>query len=212
MVVKRAQPLDTDHVTGVFPQSQAMVVDGCGQQLQHLSLLDEDRRRFLLLEEERQRVATLRRMQIESEQFRYFEDQLRRQELANRRGEEAEQKVTRCDIRLYCDTSTAITVTTTTTVTTTVTTIVITTFITTTTVNTTVTVTSTVTTIVNTTTVTTTITTTTVTTITTVTTSTFTTVTTATTIPTISIDTNTTETNTFICIELLLQVLLLHYS
>uniref|UniRef100_A0A4W6G1M5 STAM binding protein like 1 n=1 Tax=Lates calcarifer TaxID=8187 RepID=A0A4W6G1M5_LATCA len=37
--------------------------------------------------------ATLRRMQIESEQFRYFEDQLRRQELANRRGEEAEQKV-----------------------------------------------------------------------------------------------------------------------
>lgn len=71
-----------------------MVVDGCGQQLQRLSLLDEDRRRFLLLEEERQRVAALRRMQIESEQFRYFEDQLRRQELANRRGEEAEQKVT----------------------------------------------------------------------------------------------------------------------
>uniref|UniRef100_A0A4W6EWV4 STAM binding protein-like 1 n=1 Tax=Lates calcarifer TaxID=8187 RepID=A0A4W6EWV4_LATCA len=52
-----------------------------------------DRRRFLLLEGERQRVATLRRMQIESEQFRYFEDQLRRQELANRRGEEAEQKL-----------------------------------------------------------------------------------------------------------------------
>uniref|UniRef100_A0A3Q0RKQ0 STAM binding protein like 1 n=1 Tax=Amphilophus citrinellus TaxID=61819 RepID=A0A3Q0RKQ0_AMPCI len=44
--------------------------------------------RFLLLEEERQRVATLRRMQIESEQFRYFEDQLRRQELANKRGVE----------------------------------------------------------------------------------------------------------------------------
>uniref|UniRef100_A0A3B4GIX5 STAM binding protein like 1 n=1 Tax=Pundamilia nyererei TaxID=303518 RepID=A0A3B4GIX5_9CICH len=51
-----------------------------------------DRRRFLLLEEERQRVAALRRMQIESEQFRYFEDQLRRQELANKRGVEAEQK------------------------------------------------------------------------------------------------------------------------
>uniref|UniRef100_A0A3Q2W2Q2 STAM binding protein-like 1 n=1 Tax=Haplochromis burtoni TaxID=8153 RepID=A0A3Q2W2Q2_HAPBU len=47
---------------------------------------------FLLLEEERQRVAALRRMQIESEQFRYFEDQLRRQELANKRGVEAEQK------------------------------------------------------------------------------------------------------------------------
>lgn len=71
-----------------------MVVDGCGQQLQQLSLLDKDRRRLLLLEEERQRVAALRRMQIESEQFRYFEDQLRRQELANRRGEEAELKVT----------------------------------------------------------------------------------------------------------------------
>lgn len=71
-----------------------MVVDGCGQQLQQLSLLDKDRKRLLLLEEERQRVAALRRMQIESEQFRYFEDQLRRQELANKRGEEAEQKVT----------------------------------------------------------------------------------------------------------------------
>lgn len=69
------------------------MVHGCGQQLQQLSLLDEDRRRFLLLEEERQRVAALRRMQIESEQFRYFEDQLRRQELANKRGVEAEQKV-----------------------------------------------------------------------------------------------------------------------
>uniref|UniRef100_A0A7N8X7J6 STAM binding protein-like 1 n=1 Tax=Mastacembelus armatus TaxID=205130 RepID=A0A7N8X7J6_9TELE len=51
------------------------------------------RRRLLLLEEERQRVAALRRMQIESEQFRYFEDQLRRQELANRRGEQAGPKV-----------------------------------------------------------------------------------------------------------------------
>ena len=94
-------------------QSQSGVVDGCGQQLQHLSLLDEDRhraspldedrhrlslfeaerRRLSLLEEERQRVASLRRAQIESEQFRYFEDQLRRQELANRREEEAGQKV-----------------------------------------------------------------------------------------------------------------------
>ncbi|XP_040922635.1 AMSH-like protease isoform X1 [Toxotes jaculatrix] len=81
-----------EHTEYLRAQSQA-VVDGCGQQLQCLSLLDEDRRRFLLLEGERQRVAALRRMQIESEQFRYFEDQLRRQELANRRGEEAEQKV-----------------------------------------------------------------------------------------------------------------------
>lgn len=82
-----------EHTEYLRAQSQAVVVDGCGQQLQQLSLLDEDRRRFLLLEEERRRVATLRRMQIESEQFRYFEDQLRRQELANRRGEEAEQQV-----------------------------------------------------------------------------------------------------------------------
>uniref|UniRef100_A0A3B3DLP2 STAM binding protein-like 1 n=1 Tax=Oryzias melastigma TaxID=30732 RepID=A0A3B3DLP2_ORYME len=58
-----------------------------------LSLLDEDRRRVLLLEEEKQRVAALRRMQIESEQFRYFEDQLKRQELANKKEEEAELKV-----------------------------------------------------------------------------------------------------------------------
>lgn len=77
----------------LFPQSQAVVVDGCGQQLQQLSLFDRDKKQLLLLEEEKQRVAALRRMQIESEQFRYFEDQLRRQELANRRGEEAGEKV-----------------------------------------------------------------------------------------------------------------------
>ncbi|XP_070847519.1 AMSH-like protease isoform X2 [Chaetodon trifascialis] len=82
-----------EHTEYLRAQSQAVVVDGCGQQLQQLSLLDEDRRRLLLLEEERQRVAALRRMQIESEQFRYFEDQLRRQELASRRGEEVEPKV-----------------------------------------------------------------------------------------------------------------------
>uniref|UniRef100_A0A8C9ZBU0 STAM binding protein like 1 n=1 Tax=Sander lucioperca TaxID=283035 RepID=A0A8C9ZBU0_SANLU len=44
--------------------------------------------------EERQRVAALRRLQIQSQQFQYFEDQLRRQELANRRAGEAEPKVT----------------------------------------------------------------------------------------------------------------------
>ncbi|XP_034049887.1 AMSH-like protease isoform X2 [Thalassophryne amazonica] len=82
-----------EHSQYLRTQNQTVVVDGCGQQLQHLSLLDEDRRRFLLLEEERQRVAALHRMQIESQQFRYFEDQLRRQELANRRVEGAEQKV-----------------------------------------------------------------------------------------------------------------------
>ncbi|PWA14078.1 hypothetical protein CCH79_00016685, partial [Gambusia affinis] len=82
-----------EHSEYLRVQGQAMVVDGCGQHLQQLSLLDEDRQRLLLLEEEKQRVAALRRMQIESEQFRYFEDQLRRQELANKRGEEAALKV-----------------------------------------------------------------------------------------------------------------------
>ncbi|XP_068585273.1 AMSH-like protease isoform X3 [Cebidichthys violaceus] len=84
-----------EHTEYLRAQSQAaaVAVDVCGHQLQRLSLLGEDRRRGLLLEEERQRVAALRRMQIESEQFRYFEDQLRRQELANRRGEEEEPKV-----------------------------------------------------------------------------------------------------------------------
>ncbi|KAM9837170.1 AMSH-like protease isoform 2-T2 [Aulostomus maculatus] len=81
-----------EHTEYLQAQSQAVVADGCGQ-LQRLSLLDEDRRRVLLLEEEKQRVATLRRMQIESEQFRYFEDQLKLQELASKRGEEAEPKV-----------------------------------------------------------------------------------------------------------------------
>lgn len=64
-----------------------------GRQLQQLSLLDGDGQRLLLLEKERQRVAALRRLQIETEQFRYFEDQLRRQDLANRRGDGAEPKV-----------------------------------------------------------------------------------------------------------------------
>lgn len=59
-----------------------MAAEMCGDRLQKMSLL----------EEERQRVAHLRKMQIESEQFRYFEDQLRRQELASRR-EEAVPKV-----------------------------------------------------------------------------------------------------------------------
>lgn len=64
------------------------------RQLQQL--LDRDGQRLLLLEKEKQRVAALRRLQIETEQFRYFEDQLRRQELANRRGDGAEPKVTLC--------------------------------------------------------------------------------------------------------------------
>uniref|UniRef100_A0A8C6LEK7 STAM binding protein like 1 n=1 Tax=Nothobranchius furzeri TaxID=105023 RepID=A0A8C6LEK7_NOTFU len=61
---------------------------------QRLSLLDEERRRLSLLEEEKLRVAAQRRMQIESEQFRYFEDQLRRQELASRRMETKVPEVT----------------------------------------------------------------------------------------------------------------------
>uniref|UniRef100_A0A674B2E8 STAM binding protein like 1 n=1 Tax=Salmo trutta TaxID=8032 RepID=A0A674B2E8_SALTR len=66
-----------EHTEYLKSQSQALVADCCGQQLQKMSLV----------EQERQRVAQLRRMQMESEQFRYFEDQLRRQELANRRDE-----------------------------------------------------------------------------------------------------------------------------
>lgn len=46
------------------------------------------------MEAEKQRVASMRRMQIESEQFRYFEDQLRRQELASQRGGEVGPTVT----------------------------------------------------------------------------------------------------------------------
>lgn len=77
-------------------QSRSAVVEKGGRQLQQLSLLDGDGQRLLLLEKEKQRVAALRRLQIETEQFRYFEDQLKRQELANRRGDGAEQKVTLC--------------------------------------------------------------------------------------------------------------------
>ncbi|XP_043109641.1 AMSH-like protease isoform X1 [Puntigrus tetrazona] len=66
-----------EHSEYLKSQAQAMAVDMCSERLQKMSLL----------EEERQRVAQLRKMQIESEQFRYFEDQLRRQELASRRDE-----------------------------------------------------------------------------------------------------------------------------
>ncbi|KAL0984131.1 hypothetical protein UPYG_G00137500 [Umbra pygmaea] len=71
-----------EHAEYLKSQTQVVVMgDGCCP-LQRMSLV----------EQERQRVAQLRRMQIESEQFRYFEDQLRRQELANHR-EEAGAKV-----------------------------------------------------------------------------------------------------------------------
>ncbi|XP_030631325.1 AMSH-like protease [Chanos chanos] len=66
-----------EHSEYLKSQSQAVPVEVCGERLQKLSLL----------EEERQRVAQLRKMQIESEQFRYFEDQLRRQEQANQKQE-----------------------------------------------------------------------------------------------------------------------------
>uniref|UniRef100_A0A673K1G2 AMSH-like protease n=1 Tax=Sinocyclocheilus rhinocerous TaxID=307959 RepID=A0A673K1G2_9TELE len=66
-----------EHSEYLKSQTQAMAVDMCSERLQKMSLL----------EEERQRVAQLRKMQIESEQFRYFEDQLHRQELASHRDE-----------------------------------------------------------------------------------------------------------------------------
>lgn len=78
-----------------------MVVDKCGQQMQQLSLLGRDSKQLLLLEKEKQRVAALRRLQIETEQFRYFEDQLKRQELASRRGDGAEPKVMLRNTVLY---------------------------------------------------------------------------------------------------------------
>ncbi|KAI4893565.1 hypothetical protein NFI96_021363 [Prochilodus magdalenae] len=71
-----------EHSDYLKKQSQPVSVAVCGEQLQRMSLL----------EEERQRVAQLRKMQLESEQFRYFEDQLRRQEQANRK-EDAMPKV-----------------------------------------------------------------------------------------------------------------------
>ncbi|XP_066549774.1 AMSH-like protease isoform X2 [Amia ocellicauda] len=60
-----------------YVKNQSQPVEDCSLQMKKLSLL----------EEEKQRVAQLRKMQIESEQFRYFEDQLRRQELANKKDE-----------------------------------------------------------------------------------------------------------------------------
>lgn len=82
-----------EHSDFLRNQSQS-AVEGRGQQLQCVSLLDEEKqRRRQWLEEEKRRVADLRRMQIESEQFRFFEDQLQRQELANQRTEGAEPKV-----------------------------------------------------------------------------------------------------------------------
>ncbi|KAJ7987743.1 hypothetical protein DPEC_G00329660 [Dallia pectoralis] len=67
-----------EHAEYLKRQSQAPLTDGCGQ-LQRMSLVDQ----------EKQRVAQLRQMQIESEQFRYFEDQLRRQELASHKDQVA---------------------------------------------------------------------------------------------------------------------------
>lgn len=64
---------------------------------QHMSnreLLDKDKMWFLLLDEEKQRVASMRRLQVESEQFLHFEEQLRRQELANQRRAEVGPNVT----------------------------------------------------------------------------------------------------------------------
>lgn len=59
----------------------------CGDQLQRLSLL----------EEEKQRVAQLKKMQLESEQFRFFEEQLRRQEQANRKQDACHKELEQTD-------------------------------------------------------------------------------------------------------------------
>ncbi|KAK6487561.1 AMSH-like protease isoform X1 [Huso huso] len=65
-----------------YMKGQSKTVEECYQSLKQLQLI----------EEEKQRVTQLRRLQIESEQFRFFEDQLRRQDLASRK-EEARPKV-----------------------------------------------------------------------------------------------------------------------
>ncbi|MGH0172213.1 UNVERIFIED_CONTAM: hypothetical protein FKN15_062747 [Acipenser sinensis] len=60
-----------------YMKGQSKTVEECYQSLKQLQLI----------EEEKQRVTQLRRLQIESEQFRFFEDQLRRQDLASRKEE-----------------------------------------------------------------------------------------------------------------------------
>ncbi|RXM32162.1 AMSH-like protease [Acipenser ruthenus] len=65
-----------------YMKGQSKTVEECYQSLKQLQLI----------EEEKQRVTQLRRLQIESEQFRFFEDQLRQQDLASRK-EEAGPKV-----------------------------------------------------------------------------------------------------------------------
>ncbi|MBN3285860.1 STALP protease, partial [Polyodon spathula] len=64
-----------EHMESMKGQSKA--VEECYQNLKQLQLI----------EEERQRVSKLRKLQIESEQFRFFEDQLRQQDLASRKEE-----------------------------------------------------------------------------------------------------------------------------
>uniref|UniRef100_A0A672P7D4 STAM binding protein like 1 n=1 Tax=Sinocyclocheilus grahami TaxID=75366 RepID=A0A672P7D4_SINGR len=70
-------PSHRDYQQCNVPEKQVIMKVSPCERLQKMSLL----------EEERQRVAQLRKMQIESEQFRYFEDQLHRQELASHRDE-----------------------------------------------------------------------------------------------------------------------------
>ncbi|KAK5850363.1 hypothetical protein PBY51_001248 [Eleginops maclovinus] len=79
-----------EHSEYLRAQAARTEAGGCRQQLEQHSLLGENRGRGL--EEELRRVAALRRLQIETEQFRFFEDQLQRQDLANRRTEEARLK------------------------------------------------------------------------------------------------------------------------
>ncbi|MGH0115481.1 UNVERIFIED_CONTAM: hypothetical protein FKN15_024811 [Acipenser sinensis] len=68
-----AEKYSKEHMEYMKGQSKA--VEECYQSLKQLQLI----------EEEKQRVTQLRRLQIESEQFRFFEDQLRRQDLASRK-------------------------------------------------------------------------------------------------------------------------------
>lgn len=82
---KRLEEKYSSEYTDYLNKSQS-AVERSGEQLQRgIPLADSSAGRGQWLEAERQRVAELRKQQIESEQFLRFEEQLQRQEQANHR-------------------------------------------------------------------------------------------------------------------------------
>lgn len=85
---KRLEEKYSSEYTDYLNKSQS-AAEGRGQQVQRAPLLaDDSEGRGQWLEAERQRVAELRKRQIESEQFLRFEEQLQRQERANHKTEQ----------------------------------------------------------------------------------------------------------------------------